>query len=136
MDLGKKVNPDVTEYRIVRQVDPNPSICARAVLVDVGNEHLVAAGKKCLVVPADSSWYVVQPWQNAIFVDESGIICLFSSKSKLALIAIFTYDQTTFNWLFCVKLGLLDWIYWHTSLKLQKKLPMTVEQSVYVFPLS
>ena len=108
MDLGKEVNPDVTEYRIVRQVDPNPSTHARTVLVDAGNEHLVAAGKKCLVVPADSSWYVVQPWQNAIFVDESGIILLISRKSKLRLIAIFTYYQTTFNWLFCEKLGLLD----------------------------
>jgi hypothetical protein len=73
LQLGMVINTDMTEYRIVRHVDLNPSTHIRTGLVDVGNEYLVAPGDKYLVVPADSSWHVVQPWENAIFVDESGM---------------------------------------------------------------
>lgn len=41
-------------------------------LIDYGNEHLLTHGEKYLAVPADDSWIVVQPWENAIFVDETG----------------------------------------------------------------
>jgi hypothetical protein len=61
----------------------------RTVLVDSGNEHLITTGENYLAVPADSSWYVVQPWDNAIFVDEHGMwqaICYDTQDNCICVI--------------------------------------------------
>jgi hypothetical protein len=67
---------DIMQYRIVRKIDDAVAVSLRTVLIDRGNEHLVVPGETFLVVPAED-WYVVQQWENAIFVDEHGELCYF-----------------------------------------------------------
>jgi hypothetical protein len=65
-------NINITAIKRVRTVDIKLLVKRGTVLVDVGNEDLIVAGKSTLSVPADDSWIVVQPWENVIFVDENG----------------------------------------------------------------
>jgi hypothetical protein len=80
------------------------------VLVDYGNQHLVTADENYLVVPADSSWYVVQQYKNAIFVDEYSMCCAISWHS---------HDNGSYLMLDNILLVVLI-------------LPMTAKQCVYV----
>ena len=74
MDLKIKNNIDVKLYHRRCSIDPKPHIKRGAILVDHGNEYLARESTNVAVVPCDATWVVVEKWENAIFIDDEGIV--------------------------------------------------------------
>ena len=72
LDLKKKNNINFEQFRVVCIVDENSDIPLRTVVVDRGNEHLVAEDVSYVAVAVDNTWIVVQHWENVIFVNQYG----------------------------------------------------------------
>ena len=78
LQLKIKNNIAIDVYRIRRNIDNDSNIKSRSVLVDRGNEDFANPGDKVVVVPVDNSWHVVRQWQNAVFVDDTGMAIMLS----------------------------------------------------------
>ncbi|KAG0701054.1 hypothetical protein DFH29DRAFT_1000545 [Suillus ampliporus] len=67
---------------VTRDRSDDSSYKRGTLLVDCGNEDLVDSGAMALSVPADGSWYVVEPDESIIFVDSKGSVALAVLRSK------------------------------------------------------